>query len=446
MDNDIIDTGRGRIVPVVCAAVALAGCVAAVATAWHVTAAGRMDCAGGEAQLRLAAARGLYTEPTYAQVERLIAAAGGATVKGSSLYSRPTYAQVERLIEATQASGGAVAVDIPADAAARGVTFTCAKPNPDDPSQTCGEEDNGAVEIGRNAKAAISQSALSAAPDGTVARSVSVAIGAEADATASPDTTKSQGIAIGWHAQAKGSNAIAIGSGAQHTFEDAMSGASAYASESTAIAIGYSAKATAVGAVQIGPGTNSTAQSLQFRQWQVLDGSGQVPTGRLASAFAHVLTPSSIERVLQPGNMAVVYGGLWDQVVEPRLDGLCEVEMSKAEGDERYMAGAETLVRPPLGSRNYDLVITNIPQAYRWEKDESEGRYLAPVPEDQNFLLSLEEIPSDMSQRLRCDPSIGYVNGNFMVLTNAPLVVKVRQPVTNRVVIVVKPWDEMLDI
>ena len=62
MDNDIIDTGRGRIVPIVCVAVVLAGCVVAIAAAWYVTAAGRRDCAGGEAQLRLAAAGGLYRE------------------------------------------------------------------------------------------------------------------------------------------------------------------------------------------------------------------------------------------------------------------------------------------------------------------------------------------------------------------------------------------------
>jgi hypothetical protein len=228
-----------------------------------------------------------------------------------------------------------------------------------------------------------------------------------------------------------------------------MSGAASYANSSEAVAIGYSAKAVTNGAVQIGAGVNSTAKSLQFREWQVLDGGGHVPPDRIRQAVAELSGGvfSELGRMVMPGNMCAVYGGLWDQEVEPRLDGVCELEMLKAEGDEEYMAGTETYVNPPLGSRNYDLVITNIPQAYRWEKDESEaGKHLVPVPEEQNLLLELSEIPPDISQKLRCDPSVGYVNGNFVVLTNAPLVIKIRQTATNRVVVVVKPWDEMLDI
>ena len=398
---------------------------------------GQVACASG----------GLYTEPTYAQVERLIAAAGG-TPRGGSLYHRPTYAQVERLIDTVRGSGGAVDVVVPADAAARGVTFTCAKPNPDPDGspRTCGEEDNGAVEIGLGARATVTQAALSEAQDGTVARSVSVAVGAYADATVSSNSIRSQAIAIGWHAQAKGSNAIAIGGGAQHTFEDVMSGAASYAKGSEAVAIGYDAKALADGAVQIGKGTNSMERSLCFREWLLLNKAGQIPADRLKAAMEEMAggVMSELDRLVSPGNTLVVYGGEWEQTVEPRLDGVCELEMSKGT-NEVYMAGAEAFVAPPLGSRNYDIVVTNIPQAYRWDTVDEE-RKLVALPASQNCIIDFSEVPPGIRTRLRCDPSVGYVTGSSAVLTNAPLVIKVRQPATNRVVAVVKPWDEMLDL
>ena len=395
-------------------------------------------------------ASGLYSKPTYSQIERLIAAAGGtASQGGSSIYSSPTYSQVERLIGVTResASRSAVVV-IPDDAAERGVTFTCNKHDPADPDVLCGEEDNGAVEIGAGAKAAVTQDALSAARDGTVARSVSVAIGAEADATVSPGSTKNQAIAIGWHAQAKGSTAIAIGSGAQHSFEDALSGAAAYAREGESVAIGYGAKSTAARAVQFGAGTNSTPMSLQFRQWQVVDGSGQIPRERLVRAASELTGDviGQLERLLQPGNMTVVYGIPDVQIVEPRLDGVSELELSKGTNDV-YMAGSEVGVVPPLGSRNYDVVVPEVPQAYRRERNGSGDMELLPVPPEENFILTFENIPADVSVRIRCDSTIGYVNGTrTVVVTNAPYITKVRQTATNRVVVVIKPWDEIADL
>lgn len=51
-------------------------------------------------------AQGLSNEPTHSQVERLIAAAGGASAQGGSLYSKPTYSQFERLIAALGGGSG----------------------------------------------------------------------------------------------------------------------------------------------------------------------------------------------------------------------------------------------------------------------------------------------------------------------------------------------------
>lgn len=56
-----------------------------------------------------ASAKGIYHEPTFSQVERLIAAAKGeeySPPEKQPLHSKPTYAQFERLIEALQGSSG----------------------------------------------------------------------------------------------------------------------------------------------------------------------------------------------------------------------------------------------------------------------------------------------------------------------------------------------------
>ena len=56
-----------------------------------------------------ASAKGMYSEPTFSQVERLIAAAKGeeySPPEKQPLHSKPTYAQFERLIAALQGSSG----------------------------------------------------------------------------------------------------------------------------------------------------------------------------------------------------------------------------------------------------------------------------------------------------------------------------------------------------
>ena len=352
---------------------------------------------------------------------------------------------------------GCLPVEVPADAAAKGVTFV----------DTYGEDQNVAVAIGEGASGSVSTNALLNAASNTVARSAAVAIGAHSVVTNVANEVRIQGVAVGYHAQALASNAIAIGAGAQHPDEAATHldvteevtkvGNATVARGETSIAVGYSAKATgaqsvavgraaeaqASGSVQIGPGVNTNANSLAFRNWQLMEGDGQIPKERLVRAAEEIAGGmfSQLERLIRPGNMCVVYGGDDDQTIEPRLDGVCEVEVSKGTNDV-YMAGGEVYLEPPLGSRNFDLVVTNIPQAYRWMAVDGE-RTLVPVPENENFLLEFSELPAGIAPTLRCAPSVGYVNGRLLTLTNAPVVVKVRQPATNRVVVVAKPWDEL---
>ena len=57
------------------------------------------------------------------------------------------------------------------------------------------------------------------------------------------------------------------------------------ASGSGSIALGTTAIASADGAVQLGQGTNSSANTLQFKSYQLLDSSGNIPSGRLINAL-----------------------------------------------------------------------------------------------------------------------------------------------------------------
>lgn len=284
-----------------------------------------------------------------------------------------------------------------------------------------GEDANVAVELGRNARAAVSADV----PAGTVGRSVSVAIGAHADATVSDGSTKNQAIAIGWHAQAKASNAIAIGSGAQHPHETAETGDATVASASEAMAFGYGAKATAQRAVQLAKGVNSSSDTLQFRGWTVVGADGKIPEGRLPAATVP-------ERLVRPGATSYVADGGTDKTLEPVFGGTTEIGIESSNGT--YRAGNEVSVDPPLGSRNFDLVLPAPPQfVYRNGTDVEPG---------DNFGIDLSELPAGIVPVARCAPSCGYVAGAWVAITGAtPVVVKVRQTSPTRLYCVVKPFD-----
>lgn len=98
-------------------------------------------------------------------------------------------------------------------------------------------------------------------------------------------STGMQGVAIGSSASA-GSSATAIGNSATASSPFSIAvGRGCDATAGNALAIGYSAHATATSALQIGQGTNSTANTLNVGlssslNVQLLNSSGQVPTGR----------------------------------------------------------------------------------------------------------------------------------------------------------------------
>ena len=73
---------------------------------------------------------------------------------------------------------------------------------------------------------------------------------------------------------------------------------------------------------------------------------------------------------------------------------------------------------------------------------------LVPVPESANFIMRFsDKVVAEYQVRLVVAPEIGYVRaGPEAVLTNAPLLVRMRQPSTNVVWCAIKAWDMLNDL
>lgn len=99
---------------------------------------------------------------------------------------------------------------------------------------------------------------------GSITDNSSITIGNNAKSIG-PDA---QMITIGNNAENNGYRGVAIGSYA--------SVASGLGFATTGVALGYNAKVNAANAAQIGSGTNSVANSLKFRDTEIVDGSGNV--------------------------------------------------------------------------------------------------------------------------------------------------------------------------
>ena len=207
--------------------------------------------------------------------------------------------------------------------------------------ETRDEDENGAVVIGKGAVGTVDPKYIRSLTNGTgrvALRSMSVAIGQNAKAR-SADGSKAQAIAIGPNAKAEGSNAIAIGAGAVHWFEDDETGPAAIASGSEAIAIGYNAKAKAGSAVQIGHGKNEEANSLKFQDTWVVR-NGKVQAG---------VDTNEVEDISRG-------------IFEPRLIvGLDEEITVRSHAITTYAPTGyvEEVAITPTGSRNYEIYIPN---------------------------------------------------------------------------------------
>ena len=64
------------------------------------------------------------------------------------------------------------------------------------------------------------------------------------------------------------------------------------------------------------------------------------------------------------------------------------------------------------------------------------------MPPEDNFIFRAGDNLLGRDLILRCDPAVGVMQGDIgFALTNAPAIIKVREPSTNSLIIVAKPWN-----
>ena len=83
------------------------------------------------------------------------------------------------------------------------------------------------------------------------------------------------------------------------------------ANSSGGFSAGKNASATASGAVQLGEGTNSTQDTLQFKDYQVVGANGNIPKERLLDVIYPV---GSIYLSVNSANPQTLFGGTWEQL------------------------------------------------------------------------------------------------------------------------------------
>lgn len=277
-----------------------------------------------------------------------------------------------------------------------------------------GYDENGAVEIGKDAVASLNQANVSALKKNTTVRNVGVAIGSRAVATNRSSKVSSQAVAVGYCATAVGSNTIAIGAGARHLDDETdMTGHNAYAAGDCAIAIGYDtkapansavalgkgARATAVNAIQLGDGVNSEANTLKFR------GVTIVKNGYLAGGSAN---PKTVD-------MESSSEFDYDLTVDPGSVNTLLPSTNLTEGSELSIGVSD-------GLRNFELYIPN----------EDSTRTGAPLTCDLSYLKSQ-------------NPDIKTVINGSAMAHRLPAKIKLVQPYAKLVILEVTEMDDGTD-
>lgn len=181
----------------------------------------------------------------------------------------------------------------------------------------------GGFQAGTDASAtiggAVGNQAKETAGGGAVGNSASAgyggAIGYQASATAGGAvgyTAKTTlGGAIGHSASAGYGGAIGRSANATTGFAGGYNANARYKADGTteitgAVAIGYDAKAQAAQACQLGTGTNTIANTLQFRDYQLLDVDGKIPTDRLSEdVYTSLASGQAIEKIVFNSNVSL---------------------------------------------------------------------------------------------------------------------------------------------
>jgi hypothetical protein len=124
-----------------------------------------------------------------------------------------------------------------------------------------------------------------AAADTSTSNALAAAISAAAMSAVQAGTTGTKSLALSEQADASGAFSLAVGgiASATENYSTAV-GYNAKASGEYSTALGYLSVATATRAFQLGSGSNANINTLQFRSYQLLDATGNIPVARLSSA------------------------------------------------------------------------------------------------------------------------------------------------------------------
>lgn len=151
------------------------------------------------------------------------------------------------------------------------------------------------------------------------------------------EASSASGFAGGYNSSASGggsagnsamtTNGGAVGSGTSST--SGFAGGSG-SNTTTGAAIGTSAVASGAGAVQLGTGTNSSANTLQFRSYPLVDANGNIEPARLLDMYpvgSYYITESST-------TPASLFGGSWVRVSNYFLYGAASQSAVGQKGGE----------------------------------------------------------------------------------------------------------------
>ena len=207
--------------------------------------------------------------------------------------------------------------------------------------------------------------------------------------------------------------------------------------------MGHKAMADAENAIQIGTGTNSAPGTVQFGHYQILDDEGQVPYERVADAVEQAgvefeaAVSNAVRRILSGGNMSLVCDGSeGEQILEPKVGGLSEVQFLTNTNGVHEASTLGYLDPPPLSARNYDVLISEIPEPMWMGTNGWET-----VAREYRLMVGFTNLPPQYDVAMHIDESCGFQrSGRTVSITNAPTVVKIREVSTNKVLVVVKPY------
>ena len=315
-----------------------------------------------------------------------------------------------------------------------------------------GYAENGAVEIGVDARALVDEDAVRALNTAnSKIRNVGLAIGTRAVAEGS-GATKNQSIAIGYCSHAISSCAMAIGPGARHLDdEDDLTGNNAYANGSTATAIGYSSKAIGTGALSIGAGiSGSGIKNKAEGNYATAIGGASQATANQAVALGYQANARAVGAVqlgtgenteantLKFQNTTIVKNGKICGFDDTSLDPK-EIDISEAVSNQSEEV---TLLMKPHIVNTLATTVTCGPGTEIYLDPAGSRNYEVFIPNEEQFIHGL---PLNLQTEFD-DTTIKTVyTGKKDTASKLPVMVKIQQPTKKCVVITVNELDDGTD-